>query len=133
MQVGFAHLALGFSAYREGDAARAFHQLQPSQLMWVFYYDARDDLRVQLLLLRAMITHELGRPEEARQSLQEAEQLLNEYLPRLSDGTLGEYWHIWLFAEILHREAKESIGDGAGAKAAATDASSNTGLEETAN
>ena len=65
------------------------------------------------------------------ESLDQAEELLSEYLPRLSTGTLSEYWHRWLFADILRREARDLIDEAGGVDAEA-DVQANTKSDETA-
>jgi len=59
-------------------------------------------------LLLAMARHRLGETDEARQALQTAVELMEQF-PKLDGGDLGDGWHDWLVCQILRREAESVV------------------------
>ena len=100
---GYAVRAL--AAYRAGDAGRAVHWIRESQKSQGY----AGDPTVQALALPVltMAQHQLGQRADARQTLVQANGLIDAHLPKLATGELGASWHDWLIAQILHREAAE--------------------------
>ena len=60
-------------------------------------------------MLLAMADYQLHRPDQARASLASGLEIVDKKLPKLEDGSLGEYWADWIFAHVLMREAKALI------------------------
>ena len=61
------------------------------------------------LLVQAMAEHQLGRLAEARQSLSDALELMQQRIPTPDGGALGRDWSSWLRFQILRREAEALI------------------------
>jgi tetratricopeptide (TPR) repeat protein len=95
----------GLHAYRTGKFAEALAACRHSRRrnarnQYEIHALTADDLTVE-----AMSLHRLGNAAEARQSLGEAKQLLDD---RFSI-TDNRWWHDWLVADALYREAETLI------------------------
>jgi non-specific serine/threonine protein kinase/serine/threonine-protein kinase len=67
----------------------------------------RDALAFSIL---AMAQHRLGKTEEARSALADAQRILLTKMPKTEKGqTFGDDWHDWLHSQILYREAEELL------------------------
>jgi hypothetical protein len=60
-------------------------------------------------LVRAMTHHQMNDGDKARQSLQAAEAIIEQKLPKLERGDLGVSWFDWLMCDLIRREAKGLI------------------------
>lgn len=105
---GWGPCNLGLAAFRAGEPENAIRWLQMSQESR--RYSARPDMQARVLLLLAMAHHQLSRRAEAVEALAQANNLIDEYLPKLANGELGFRWNNWVIADIFRREAKELIG-----------------------
>jgi tetratricopeptide (TPR) repeat protein len=71
----------------------------------------RDALAFSIL---AMAQHRLGKTEEARSALADAQRILLTKMPKTETGQrFGDDWHDWLHSQILYREAEELLKESA--------------------
>ena len=64
-----------------------------------------------MLLALALTQWDLGQHEAARQTLSQAEPLMDEHMPKLHGGELGGDWPYWVVACILRKELADRMGD----------------------
>ncbi len=100
------NLAKGMYEYRTGrfDAAVATCRATRTRIKAEGGVD--DSLPAAVTALLAMALHRSGDTQGARRLLGELPKLIDEKLLHLSSGELADYWHDWLVARILYREAK---------------------------
>ena len=77
-------------------------------------------------MLLAMTKYQLHQFEEARVALARGLEIADTKLPKIGSGDYGEFWHDWVFTQVLMREAKALIeGDAkAGGETKTSDPSS---------
>ena len=64
----------------------------------------------QAFAILAMAQHRLGKVDDARTALTNAQQIISTKMPKIEKGeTFGDDWHDWLQAQILAREAEELL------------------------
>ena len=95
----------GLHAYRAGKFAEALAACRTSRRRNAQNPSEIPALTANDLTVEAMALHRLGNAAAARQSLVEAKQLLDDRFSIPDD----RWWHDWLVAHILYREAKTLI------------------------
>ena len=62
------------------------------------------------LSILAMSQFRLGKVDEARTALSNAQRIISTKMPKVEKGeTFGDDWHDWLHAQILCREAEQVL------------------------
>jgi len=101
----------GFVDYRQGQLDNVAEWISQSL---VGTNPSDDSRRVESYAVLAMSRYHLKQPEEARAALQKGTEIVDEKLPKLDSGDLGDDWREWIIAQALMVEAKALIeGDGA--------------------
>jgi hypothetical protein len=106
----------GLSAYRSGRNESALKQVRASRAAnetapLITY---RDSYRALTRLVEAMALARLGRANDARDALAEAEAIMAGRFPAEASGSLyPEPWAEWAHCEVIHREARAVVEDAA--------------------
>jgi non-specific serine/threonine protein kinase/serine/threonine-protein kinase len=97
---------LGASEYRAGNYQAALQLLRPSRATYQHAF-----CWVQALLFRSMALHRLGRADEARPALAEAERYIEAYQRGDEIGAMTRWsdWLEWSVCLFVHREAVATI------------------------
>ncbi len=95
----------GLHAYRTGKFAEALAACRESRQRNARTPNEIPALTADNLTVEAMCLHRMGNADAARKSLDEAKQLLDDrfFIPD------NRWWHDWLVAHILYREAETVI------------------------
>jgi hypothetical protein len=109
--IAYFQLVKGLAEYRAGNFASAVGWVgkcigQPGAVGGTAPSGTRD---VAACAVLAMAQHRLQRPDEARDALAKAVELMNTKLPKLENHALGDNWIDWLIAHILLGEAQSLI------------------------
>jgi tetratricopeptide (TPR) repeat protein len=105
----YFEFARAFASYRERrwdaatewlDKSRQHNQIKAD---YIWYLVAMNHL------VQAMTHHQMNEPDKARQSLQAAEEVIEQKLPKHDSGDLGVSWFDWLMCDLLRREARGLI------------------------
>jgi hypothetical protein len=122
----FGYATLALAAYRADDPNAAIQYIRKAQQS--DEYANTDTVQAIVLCLLAMSQHKLAEPEKAGQTLARASRLIDVGLEKVAGGQVGG-WHDWLIAEVLRREAKESIAVSGNHPPSKADFESNAGRE----
>jgi tetratricopeptide (TPR) repeat protein len=97
---------LALASYRNGAATEALEYV--AELARLPIYGQNSRLRVLGLSVKALAQAALNRPDAAKQTLAQAEEIVQEGLSKMRDGT-ETAWHDVLVAHILCQEAAKTI------------------------
>ena len=106
---GWFEATLALAHYRRGEYEDVLRWVGRSEETRT--YAEEPALRALALILRALALHGQGRVHEARESLAQADTLIQDNELRLPSGGLRRLWYDWVIASILAREATSLIKD----------------------
>ena len=93
----------GLASYRQGHFADAIKVMQKLVANDENYVSA------QAYLVLAMAQHQTGLDQEGRAALGKGSDIVENKLPKLADGDLGQNWMSWVFAHGFLREARSLL------------------------
>jgi Flp pilus assembly protein TadD len=96
----FFEFVKGLASYRQGHFAGAIKVMQKLVASDENYVSA------QAYLVLAMAQHQTGLDKEARSALAKGSDIVENELPKLTDGDLGQNWMSWIFAHRFLNEAR---------------------------
>jgi tetratricopeptide (TPR) repeat protein len=99
----------GLAEYRQGRFTNAIETMQLSQQSLNRLPVAALACKADAYFVMALARHQIKQPSEARAALASGLEIVQQKLPRLDGGDLGEAWFDILPAYILMREARETI------------------------
>jgi serine/threonine protein kinase/tetratricopeptide (TPR) repeat protein len=100
----------GLADYRQGRFAEALEMMGRSQKALAEEPDgAAGACEADTFFVSAMARRQLHQPGEARADLNRGLEIVQTKLPRLDNGNLGDQWFDILTADIIRREAKETV------------------------
>jgi thiol-disulfide isomerase/thioredoxin len=100
----------GLAEYRQGRFTNAIDQMELAQKALTHERDlAGNTCKADSYFVMALARQQLKQPGEARAALASGLEIVQQKLPKLDSGDLGQTWYDVLPAYILMREAKETI------------------------